>query len=335
MGLARSQAPGDRRKEPLVGVVLLNYNNDRDTIDCLHSLERVKWSNLFVVIVDNASANDSVVRLRTAIAKNEMSIVLIENKQNLGFAAGNNIGIRECLKKGCQYVMVLNNDTVVEKGFLDPLVSFWEKEGKRKKIGALTGKILYYDRPTILWYAGGKGFIQLTRYRRIGEGEPETRHSRIREVKTFSGCFVLFSREILENVGLFDEDFFFGEEDIEYSYRLRKNGFRIYYIPDSKIWHKVGRTRNLSPAQIYNGYISGFLLAKKVLPPWRERIFRWCYKHFLLLTGWLRYKRKKDIAISCRTYYNILRKVIQDADTKNSLTEQDWKEINQKFGEEK
>lgn len=317
---------------PKVGVVLLNYNNYVDTIECLRSLGDITYGNTYVVVVDNHSTNESIAEIMKYRGQCKAAFRIVRCSGNVGFAAGCNVGITTCLHEGCEFVLLLNNDTVVDPGFLEPMTSFWEKN-KSRKIGALVGKIHYYNNPERIWHAGGKGLLRLTRCRRIGDGKSTTSYStHAARVSSFSGAMVLFRCSVFTDIGMLDEAFFFGEEDFEYSHRMKKHGYAIYFVPDSQIWHKVGRTRNFSPAQIYNGYLSRFLLVKKVLPSPLSHLYRTVIGLWLYLTAGMRYRRKQGIQMSHEGFKRLIRRVVADSHTKTKVTESDWLEVNDEFG---
>lgn len=137
--------------EPYVGIVLVNYRGAEDTIECIDSLNEMEYQNFFIVVVDNHSEDGSLERLYEK--KQERDFAVIERKGNRGFAAGNNAGIRYALKKGAEYVLLLNNDTLVDRACLTHLVRVHKEE---KNCGISIGKICYASERNKLWYAGGE-----------------------------------------------------------------------------------------------------------------------------------------------------------------------------------
>ena len=135
--------------EDLVGVVILNWNGLQDTLACLASLRQVDYprEQLVILVVDNGSADGSSERLR-----NEAGITLIELDKNHGYAAGNNVGICRAIQMGCQYVLLLNNDTCVAAGFLRPLLMALERH---PEAGIVASKVRFFDPSNLIWYAGG------------------------------------------------------------------------------------------------------------------------------------------------------------------------------------
>lgn len=138
-----------QQNKPKIGIILVNYNGYADTAECLKSLEAVTYSNQKIYVVDNASTIEPEKELLEYIRARS---VYITTKVNLGFSGGNNLGIARAIEDGCQYVLLLNNDTTVESGFLEPLA---EAAVKEENLGCAIGRIMFYSEPEIVWYAGG------------------------------------------------------------------------------------------------------------------------------------------------------------------------------------
>lgn len=229
---------------PRVSVIVLNWNGLDLTKECLDSLQKVSYPNLEVILVDNGSLDGSQGYFR----ENYPWVRLIENSRNLGFAGGNNVGMRSALKGDVDYILLLNNDTVVDPRFIDELV---EKGESRADIGVLCPKIYYYDDPDIIWYAGGsisllRGASRHFGFREIDMGQ----HDTPREVNFVTGCAFFIKRAVIEKIGLLDEAFFIYSEDADWSTRAVKAGYRCWYVPASRIWHKEGMSSKCKP----NGY---------------------------------------------------------------------------------
>lgn len=249
--------------DPLVAVVVLNYNGHEDTRACICSLQQASYPRLLIIVVDNASPKPG---LETAL-QGLPSVEIVRASSNLGFARGNNLGIRHALALGADYVTLLNNDTIVERNCFEPLIAAAES---RPRVGAVAGTVLAYtDAPTDkIWYAGGKVSKLRGGESRalLGQRFRIEDFPNVIETKYVTGCFMMLPRFIIETCGALDEDFFFGVEDLELSWRLQKRGFRILYVPGSVIWHRGGRTRPYSGAAVYRLYVSKVLLMRKMLP---------------------------------------------------------------------
>ena len=217
---------------PLTYIVVLTWNGWNDTEECLRSLVPVAANGIRVLLVDNGSADGTPEKVRRAFPEVEV----IENGNNLGFPGGNNVGIREALSKGANFVILLNNDTVVDKDFARELLSVAEQD---KKVGMATSKIYFYDRPETIWFAGGDFSTWTGRSRHEGYGEADRgQYDNDVEIGRPCGCSLLVSRAFLEDVGLLDEDLFLYGEEIDWALRARKKGYKSVLAPRSKVWHK-------------------------------------------------------------------------------------------------
>lgn len=213
----------DYKNQPSVFVLVLNWNGWQDTVKCVESLKFLSYPNYQIVVLDNASTNDSVVQIRRV----HPDVTLIETGANLGFAGGNNVGIRFALERDAKYVWLLNNDTVVDPNALTALV---ERAKNDTKIG-LVGSILYYmDEPKRIQAWGGGKVSQYS-------GRPWLLTSP-GQLDYISGASMLIRREILEGVGLLDEGFFMYWDDVDYGFRVRQAGFSLAVASDSIVFHK-------------------------------------------------------------------------------------------------
>ncbi len=216
-----------------IAIVILNYKNSEDTIECVESLEKINYKNFEIIIVDNDSKDGSVEILKNNFKDKH---TILDSKKNGGFAYGNNVGIKYALKNGVDYVLLINNDTTVEKNFLDVLVETAEKD---KTVGITTGLIMnYYDKNKI-WYNGGEidwnkfyGY-HLNERGNLGTLEEE------KEITFATGCLMLIRKEIFEAVGLLPEEYFMYYEDVDFCAMVKEKGYKIIYNSESKIYHKV------------------------------------------------------------------------------------------------
>lgn len=248
---------------PRVSIILLNWNGLEVTIDCLESLKNISYPNYEVIVVDNASSGNDVEALNERFGD---YIHIIKNDMNYGFAEGNNIGIRHALINNPDYVLMLNNDTVVAPDFLSELVKVTQTDAR---IGVSAPKIYFYDEPEKLGHAGR--FINYWTCSMRDRGARQIDHGQFEdviEVDYASGCCMLISRQVLQNVGLLDSRFFFGGgEDVDICTRAAKHGFRTLFAPKSKIWHKASSSSrmNKTRSQLYSYYIvrNRFILMEK------------------------------------------------------------------------
>jgi len=243
---------------PQVCVVLLNYEGSIDTIACLDSLRKSSYKNLRIVVVDNASTDHSVAALNNYFYKNSSSnfycyetvdcamgsdsisrkYTLIQSQVNGGYGAGNNIGIKYALKHNdTDYILIINNDTIVQHDFLEPMVQLCEDD---KTIGIASGKIYFEDRPDVIWFNGGKYNPCTAKVEHVNFGEKETGQKTLEQNTFITGCLWLIPRKTIESVGLINEDYFMYIEDLEYCRRVLSKGFSLQVSELSKIYHKVG-----------------------------------------------------------------------------------------------
>lgn len=255
-----------------VGIVLVNYNGSEDTIDCLKSLLTSTYKNILNIVVDNLSTDDSVKNLKGK--EEELCFTLICSPENNGFSAGNNIGIRYAFEHGCSHVLLLNNDTVVTPDFLAEMMQY--DDGKT----TLTGTILYYWKKEEIWYGGGtvNKFTGKTVHLHKGESvesvgkKPET-------ISFISGCEMLIPRQVVNTIGLMDEDYFLYGEDTDYSLRINNHGFGLKYVPTSIIYHKVNAsTSKIAKASQYYSARNRRLLIYRNLN-WYQKITALVYTH--------------------------------------------------------
>ena len=219
---------------PLVTIVVLNWNGLADTLKCLESLAGLNYATYEVVVVDNGSADSSPAVIRQRFPE----VVVIENGENLGYTGGNNVGLRYALAQGADYVLLLNNDTVVASDFLHLLV---EAAGAGEDVGMAGPTIYYYDLPDVIWSAGGAIDWRQGRTWMVGLDERDSGQFGLvpRGVDFVTGCALLMKRAVLEQVGLLDERFFMYYEEIEWCVRARRSGFKSVHVPSARIWHKI------------------------------------------------------------------------------------------------
>jgi GT2 family glycosyltransferase len=220
--------------QPRVAIVVLCYNGVEDTLACLASLEQISYPRecYQIIVLDNASHDGTPARVHEAFPE----VVVIENGANLGFAAGNNVGLRYALKHGYDYALLLNNDTELATDFLSELVAATEAD---PQIGVAGPMIYYHAAPRRIWSAGGQIDWQRGLCTMAGEEIDIGQYATPREVDFVTGCAMLISRRALAKVGLLDERFFMYFEESEWCVRATRAGFRIHFVPQAKIWHKI------------------------------------------------------------------------------------------------
>lgn len=219
-----------------VSIIILNWNGLDDTIECLESLKKITYPNYEVIVVDNASSGNDLEVLRERYGD---YILIIANDENYGYPEGNNIGMRYALNKGVEYVLLLNNDTIVDPDFLSELVKVAESDSSA---GIMGSKVQYYYHPNTIQAAGGKIRWWLGVIKTYG-GMDMGQYEEIAERDFVYATSALIKREVTEKIGLLDPFFFFGVEEFDYCTRAKRAGFKIIYVPKSKIWHKAGASK--------------------------------------------------------------------------------------------
>ncbi len=241
-----------------VYIIILNWNGKDDILECIKSLKKINYGNYKIIAVDNGSSDRSVFEIK----EKHPEIIILENKKNLGFAGGNNIGIKYAIDSRTDYVLLINNDAIVEENFLNKLVETGESD---KKIGILGSKICYYDEPKIIWFAGGNVNWLKNKGVHIGLDEIDKgQYDKIKEADYLTGCCLLIKREVIEKIGLLSEDYFLYYEDTDFALRAKNAGYKCIYVPSAKIYHKVSRsTKPGSSSYVYYHTRNGLVMAKR------------------------------------------------------------------------
>lgn len=219
---------------PEVVAVILNWNRPADTLACLESLRASGATDYEAVVVDNGSGDGSPA----LIHERWPEAVVIENGRNLGYAGGNNVGLRYALERGARYALLLNDDALVGPGMLKTLLETAERDNS---IGIVGPTICYADAPDTIWTAGGAIDWRQGRTRMIGLDEQDLGQFGTvpREVDFVSGCVMLLRRKVVEQAGWLDERFFTYYEEVEWCVRARRAGFRILHVPQARAWHRI------------------------------------------------------------------------------------------------
>lgn len=283
-----------------VFVIILNWNRKKLTLECLKSIDKltVTGFELHVLVVDNASTDGSISAFRKFKAK-KFEGQIIKNTDNLGYAAGNNAGIKNALTRGADFIMILNNDTIVDKhlltdllkvarshpkaGLLSPKIYFakgYEFHKKRYKKGDL-GKVIWYAGGDIDWanvYGANHGVDQADR----------GQFDKIDDTDFATGTCMLLRRKAIKKVGMFDEKYFMYLEDADLSMRMKRKGWEVIYAPPARLWHKVAQSSSIG-SDLNDYYITrNRLLFGGSYAPMRARfaLFREGVKLFLSGRPW-------------------------------------------------
>jgi len=243
-------------------ILILNWNGKGVIEDCLDSV-LAAGGDFEVTVVDNGSTDGSPEEVRRLFPLVEV----IENGENLLFAAGNNVGIREALEEGCGFLLLLNNDTEVDPEFAVNMMKAFDDP----EVGIAGPRIYYHDDPHRIWYGGG-GFQPVT-------GLPYHRHIRRldREVRDerggtgwVTGCAMMIRRDVIEDIGLLDPSYRIYCEDVDYCLRASRAGWKVVYEPSARVWHKVSSSSGggMTPFKLENRIASTWRLFSRHRPLW-------------------------------------------------------------------
>jgi len=277
-------------KHPKISILLLNWNNWKDTKQCLESLRHITYPNFDIILVDNGSSDDSLSNMQIFKDKNtELKISILKNKQNLGFGGGNNIGINFALNNNSDYVLLLNNDTSVASDFLESMIAVTEDN---PKVGLVSPSIFFYDKRDLLWFGGPTYFRWSKMDKAAGVKlfkKPLGKNPKPTRLEFASGACMLIKRDVLKKIDGFYPPYFLYFEDIDLSFAIKKTGYNLVWVPNSSIWHKVSATTLPalgSNLLNYYNHRNILLLAKRHGPLW----VRYFYMHI-----WAIYKYFKQL----------------------------------------
>lgn len=243
--------------EVKVAVVILNYKLKDLVLKCIKSVEESSFKNLQIIVVDNNS-NDGLSE-KLQVSKN---LVFIQNKENSGYTGGNNLGIKEALKQGTDYILILNPDTTIEKNAIEVLV-----QKSRDLDAQIVCPKIYFSGSNKIWFAGGILDINNVLGSNRGVNEVDDgQYDQDEEMELVTGACMMVNKNVFAKIGLLDEKYFLYYEDTDFCFRARKNGFKIMYIPEAVVYHKNAQATKLgSPLQDYFITRNRMLFASKFL----------------------------------------------------------------------
>ncbi|MFT8872954.1 MAG: glycosyltransferase family 2 protein [Sporolactobacillus sp.] len=268
---------------PQVAVVILNWKAREVTEECLRSLDELTYRHFSVFLVDNASGDGSFEQFQADAASGIYSFPLhcMQSGSNLGFAGGNNIGIHSAYQDGFPLYWLLNNDTRVAPGSLSALVAEMQTH---PDTGIAGSKILFADSGRI-WFAGGKVNTYFGKTTPIGFGALDTAAFNQRmETEYITGCSLFFRKALIDSIGLMKEDYFLYYEETDWNLRARAANWKVVYVPQSCVWHKVsvttGSGRFAKPAVAYYDIRNAYLMIKRTQQSRLKTATAFLYKLF-------------------------------------------------------
>ncbi len=243
---------------PKIAIIILNWNGKKDTLECLKSLKKINYPNYETILVDNGSTDDSVLHIREQFP----SITLIENKENLGFAEGNNRGIRYALKKGVDLIFLLNNDTVIDPDILNAFVKTFQLN---PEAGVLGAKIYLFEKQDTLDHFGGNWNSSRGAFDFVGSKQLDDHASWEvpQEIDYVCGAGMMISANVFKAISLLEKDFFLIWEEADFCFRAKKAGFKVLTCPSAKIWHKVSASFSSKPHSTYFWWRNRLLWIKR------------------------------------------------------------------------
>lgn len=311
---------------PEVNIVILNWNGWEDTIECLESLYQNKYDNYRVILVDNGSEDNSIEKIKEycrgelnvtsnffkyqegnkpiklieldedeidgKISTSDERLILIKNSHNQGFARGNNVGIQFALNNyHSDYILLLNNDTVVDPYFLIELIKTAESY---ESVGFVGPKTYLYDNQCIIQAAGGGNidFLRGESHEFAFMQKDAGRYDKILEMDYVGGSCLLVKREVIEKVGLLDENYFMYWEDVDWCFNGRESGYKSIYSYKSKIWHKYGTSSQNYFKTYYHNRNRIYFMRKHSQPKSFKKFKTHYFKEIIKESGYqLIYKR--------------------------------------------
>lgn len=276
-----------RSSVPHVTIVIPNWNRKADTLACLDSLAGMNYPSFSIVVVDNGSTDGSPGAIERW-GREYLPLTLIRNAENRGFVRGSNQGMLHALSTNTAYVLLLNNDTVVEPDLMKLLVAAAERSGDTGGDTGMVGpKIYQYGKDNVLDSAGTRIIPWLAQGFLVGHGEEDRgQYDHPGEMPYITGTALLVKRAVLEKVGLMDEDYFCYFDDFDWGVKARKAGYRLLLEPRAVVHHKGSQTAGLnSPFYVHHMVRSRILFARKNVP---LLLYLFAFLPYLFLYRYLR-----------------------------------------------
>jgi GT2 family glycosyltransferase len=221
-------------RNPRICIILVNWNGLKDTIECLESIQKVDYKLFSTIVIDNGSTDGSPPILRERFR----NVPVFETGENLGFAGGNNVGIEWALEKPFEWILLLNNDTIVDPNFLKAFVEASRQKPEGKIFGA---KIYRYGEPQKIDHCGGTWNPKIGDFESnwLGKLDDGASFEEMKRVDYVCGAALFMHRSVPETIGPLEPKFFLFWEETDFCYRAQRMGFEVWTAPQAKIWHKV------------------------------------------------------------------------------------------------
>lgn len=239
-----------------VGIIILNYKVANEALKCIRSVQESDYPNYQIYVVDNNSGDEIEQNVRN------LNVKFIQNRDNLGYAGGNNVGIKKAIEDQMDYILVLNPDTQITLTTISKMVSCIEKAN----VG-IVGPKIYFEGTKKIWFAGGKFDKQNVLGSHIGVDESDLgQYDQLRKVDFITGAAIMIKTQVFKDIGLFDERYFLYLEDVDFCYRAKLKGYPSYYQPSALVYHQNAKSTGLG-SNLQNYFITRnrMLFAKKFL----------------------------------------------------------------------
>lgn len=261
-----------------IGIVTVLYNSERVLYEFFRSLDKQSFKDFTLYVIDNASSDDSLNKAMELSKDVSFQCVFFPEPKNWGIAKGNNIGIKAALKDGCEYVLLSNNDVVLNNTDTIELMLNRIKQGD---VGIITPKICLYSNPTIIWAAGGMFKKPAIGIKHIGAYQQDCeKYNEDRIINYSPTCFVLITKGVFDSIGMMDETFFVYCDDTDFMYRAKEHGIKILYFPQTSILHnesactgkgsefkiyQISKNQLIYVKKYFSGVIYCYLLIRNIL----------------------------------------------------------------------
>ena len=302
----------------MTAIIILNWNGADDTIACLRSLEDAQGS-FFVIVADNGSADDSIARIKEYVCGSALEIKILELGHNYGFAGGNNRAVKYASQYSPDSYLLLNNDTEVTSDFLVRLENFRKTDSRCQ---VLTPRINYYYDKERIWNCGGIVRFGMRRYLYAGAHESSVMGRKPFRITFVTGCALYFIPSVIyDGFTPFTERFFFGEEDFDFSLRMKKRGVRMACVTDSVIYHKVSAAGDsmIRSGKVYLHLLNRYIDIKSKYTRLFFMVWRLVYHHSTI--------KNLVKAFGASRAKEIYKHLLYDVRGKDGVTEDDFNRL--------